>query len=173
MRLALSEQAPAVPGVPPALVARITRDYFAPAFAAGVAATLPTVAGPCAADPWCVGIFTDNEVALGQSLAQVLPYMDAYLLLPADAPGKLSLQAFLEDRYGGDVAGFNTTWGTALATFDDLQSLGALSPAPAAPPASPTGSAAQLADRRAFDAYVAEPSIASPTMRSARSRPTS
>src|SRR4029453_11405022 len=29
-------------------------------------------------------------------------------------------------------------------------------PAPAAPPASPTGSPAQIADRRAFDAYVAE-----------------
>jgi len=32
VRLALSEQAPAVPGVPAALVARITRDYFDPAF---------------------------------------------------------------------------------------------------------------------------------------------
>src|SRR5258705_1835 len=35
VRLALSEHAPAVPGVPPALVARITRDYFDPAFEAG------------------------------------------------------------------------------------------------------------------------------------------
>jgi agarase len=156
VRLALSEQAPAVPGVPPALVARITRDYFDPAFASGVAAALPSVAGPCAADPWCIGVFTDNELALGQSLAQVLPYMDAYLLLPANAPGKVALQAFLEERYAGDVAAFNATWGTALASFDDLQTLGSLSPAPAAVPASPTGSPAQIADRRAFDAHVAE-----------------
>jgi agarase len=156
VRLALSEQAPAVPGVPPALVDRVTRDYFDPAFETGVVATLPGVAGPCAADPWCIGVFTDNELALGQSLAQVLPYLDAYLLLPANAPGKIALQAFLAARYGNDVGAFNATWGLALRDFDAVQSLGALAPAPAAPPASPTGSAAQIADRRAFDAYVAE-----------------
>ena len=155
IRLGLSEHAPAVPGVPPAIVARITRDYFAPAFATGVAAALPGVAGACATDPWCIGVFTDNELALGASLAQVLPYMDAYLLLPPNAPGKLALQSFLEARYGGDVAGFNATWGLALASFADVQSLGALSPAPAGAPASPTGSAAQIAERRAFDAHVA------------------
>jgi hypothetical protein len=156
VRLALSEQAPAVPGVPTPLVARVTRDYFDPAFEAGVAAVVPGAAGPCAADPWCIGVFTDNELALGQSLAQVWPYLDAYLLLPPGAPGKRALQAFLEERYGGDIAAFNATWGLALASFDDVQTLGAVSPAPASPPASPTGSAAQVADRRAFDAAVAE-----------------
>lgn len=155
VRLALSEQAPAVPGVPPALVARVTRDYFDPAFETGVAATLPGVAGPCASDPWCVGVFTDNEVALGASLAQVLPFADAYLLLPPNAPGKRALQAFLEDRYGGDLAALNATWGLSLASFDDVQSLSALAPAPAAAPASPVGTPAQIADRRAFDAHVA------------------
>jgi agarase len=156
VRLNLSEQAPAVPGAPPALVARITRDYFDPAFETGVVAALPTVAGTCAGDPWCIGVFTDNEVALGASLAQVLPFADAYLLLPPNAPGKLALQAFLEDRYAGDVAAFNATWGVALGSFADVQALGALSPAPAAAPASPTGTPAQIADRRAFDAHVAE-----------------
>jgi hypothetical protein len=124
VRLALSEHAPPVPGVPTPLVARVTRDYFDPAFEAGVVATLPSVAGPCAADPWCIGVFTDNELALGQSLAQVWPYFDAYLLLPPDAPGKRALQAFLETRYGGDVSAFNATWGLALSSFDDLQTLG-------------------------------------------------
>ena len=153
--LALAANAPAVPGVPPPLVARVTRDYFDPAFATGVAATVATAAAPCAADPWCVGVFTENELGLNQSLAAVLPYLDAYLLLPSGAPGKVAAQAFLSDRYGGDVAAFNAVWGTALATFDDFQSLAALTPAPAAPPQRPTGSAAQIADRRAFDAYVA------------------
>jgi hypothetical protein len=156
VRLALSEQAPAVPGAPPAIVNRVTRDYFDPAFETGVAATLPGVAGTCATDPWCIGVFTDNEVALGQSLAQVLPFMDAYLLLPANAPGKLALQAFLEDRYGGDLAALNTAWGLALASFGEVQDLGELAPAPPPAPASPVGSAAQIADRRAFDAHVAE-----------------
>lgn len=153
--LALAASAPAVPGVPPPLVARVTRDYFDPAFASGVAANVASAAAPCAADPWCIGVFTENELGLNQSLAAVLPYLDAYLLLPAGAPGKVAAQAFLAARYGDDVAAFNAVWGTALASFDDVQSLAALSPAPASPPARPTGSAAQIADRRAFDAYVA------------------
>lgn len=153
--LALAANAPAVPGVPPPLVARVTRDYFDPAFPAGVAASVASAAAPCAADPWCIGVFTENELGLNQSLAAVLPYLDAYLLLPAGAPGKLAAQAFLADRYGGDVAAFNAAWGTALASFDDVQTLSALAPAPAVPPARPTGSAAQIADRRTFDAHVA------------------
>lgn len=153
--LALAATAPAVPGVPQPVVARVTRDYFDPAFPAGVAATVASNAAPCAADPWCIGVFTENELGLNQSLAAVWPYLDAYLLLPAGAPGKVAAQAFLAGRYGGDVAAFNAVWGTALASFDDVQSLAALAPAPAAPPARPTGSAAQIADRRAFDAHVA------------------
>lgn len=156
VRLALATHAPEVPGVPPPLVARQTRDYFDPAFAAGVAATVAAEVPPCAADPWCIGVFTDNEIPFNPSLAQVLPYLDAYLRLPAGAPGKLEAEAFLADRYGGDVAGFNATWGLSLASFADIQALSALAPAPASPPAPPVGSPAQLADRRAFDAHVAE-----------------
>jgi hypothetical protein len=153
--LALAANAPEVPGVPPPLVARVTRDYFDPAFPTGVAATVATAAAPCAADPWCIGVFTDNELGLNQSLALTLPYLDAYLLLPAGAPGKVAAQAFLAARYGGDVAAFNAAWGTALTTFDDVQSLAALSPAPASALDRPSGSPAQIADRRAFDADVA------------------
>lgn len=155
VRLGLSAYAPVVPGVPPAIVARETRDYFDPAFAAGVGANVSSLAGPCAADPWCIGIFPDNELALGQSLAQVWPYLDAYLLLPPGAPGKVAAQAFFAARYGNDVAAFNAVWGLSLASFDDLQSVSALLPAPASPPGRPTGSAAQIDDRRAFDAHVA------------------
>jgi len=155
VRLALSEYAPAVPGVPTPLVARVTRDYYDPAFAGGVTANIASLAGPCAADPWCIGVFTDNELGLNQSLAQVLPYLDSYLLLPAGAPGKLAVQSFLAARYGDDIAVFDAVWGLSLGSFDDLQSLTALAPAAAAPPARPTGSAAQIADRRAFDAVVA------------------
>jgi hypothetical protein len=153
--LTLAASAPEVPGVPPPLVARVTRDYFHPDFATGVAAAVAAEVPPCAADPWCLGVFTDNELGLNQSLAETLPYLDAYLLLPQGAPGKVAVQDFLAARYGGDVGALNATWGLALASFDDVQSLSALSPAPAVPPAPPTGSAAQQADRRAFDAHTA------------------
>src|SRR6185503_2793288 len=109
----------------------------------------------CAADPWCVGVSTENEMPLGQSLAQPFPYMDAYLLLPSGAPGKVALQTFLEERYAGDVGAFNAVWGLGLASFDDLQLVSALAPPVAIPPASPNDSPAQRADRRAFDAHVA------------------
>ena len=153
--LFLSRHAPEVAGVPPALVDRVTRDYYDASFASGVATEVGTAGPACAADPWCVGVFTENEMPLGQSLAQPFPYMDAYLLLPSGAPGKVALQAFLEARYAGDVGAFNAVWGLGLATFDDLQGVTSLTPAPSNPPASPTGSPAQIADRRAFDVEVA------------------
>ena len=112
MRLALSEHAPAVPGVPVALVPRITRDYFAPAFEAGVAADAATAGGACAADPGCVGLFTDNEVALGQSLAQPLPYMDAYLLLPPGAPA-IARSRLSSRRATPATRAFAAAWGDA------------------------------------------------------------
>jgi agarase len=104
IRMAMAENAPEVPGVPPPIVARVTRDYFDPAFESGVAADVTSIVVPCGADPWCLGIFTDNELGLNQSLAQSWPYLDSYLLLPASAPGKVAVQEFLTDRYGGDVA---------------------------------------------------------------------
>src|SRR5262249_41673263 len=143
--LRLSRSAPLVPGVPPGLVARETRDYFDPAFAAGVAAEVAADAVPCAADPWCLGVFTDNEIPLNQSLAQALPYLDAYLLLPPGAPGKVAAETFLAARYAGNVAAFDGVWHLGLASFDGIQQLSALAPAPAPPPASPPGTLAQQA----------------------------
>ena len=40
---------------------------------------------------------------------------DAYVRLPAKAPGKLALQTWLEQRYAGDVAPFNADWALSLA----------------------------------------------------------
>lgn len=154
--LTLSTHAPEVPGVPPALVSRITRDYFEPAFAAGVADEVAARIPACASDPWCLGVFPDNELALGQSLAQVLPYVDAYLLLPAGTPGKVALQDFLDDRYSSDISAFNAVWETSLQRFTDLQQVSVLTPDLVSPPNRPNDTPAQRADRRAFDAFVAE-----------------
>jgi agarase len=153
--LFLASNAPEVPGVPPPLVARVTRDYFDPAFAPGVLETVGRELLPCANDPWCLGVFTENELGLNQSLAQSFPYLDSYLLLPPGAPGKLAVQDFLAERYDDDIAAFNSAWGQALTSFDEVQELTGLEPAPAIPPASPVGSARQIDDRRVFDAVVA------------------
>jgi hypothetical protein len=114
--------APTVPGWPTGQTGHPVRDYFAPEFA-GAAAARAAAAAPCAADPWCVGVFTDNELPWGPSAIQYGDYVDAYMTLPAGAPGKLALQAFFAERYGGDVAAFDAVWGQSLAQFDDLQAL--------------------------------------------------
>ncbi|MDX2167585.1 MAG: beta-galactosidase [Deltaproteobacteria bacterium] len=144
--LQFSLRAPAVPGAPVGLTNLLIRDYFDPAYVTG-ATSEAGLAGTCAADPWCIGVFTDNEIGLLPGVAQTINYLDAYLLLAAGAPGKLALQAFVESRYA-DVAAFNTAWGTALASFTDIQALAAL-------PADAVAFPARAVDRRRFDGAVA------------------
>ena len=146
--LGFAQHAPAVPGVALGLTGLPVRDYFDDAFATG-AAIEASAAASCATDPWCLGVFTDNELGWGPGVALSLPLFDAYFRLPAGAPGKLALQSYLEDRYAGDVAQFNADWGLALASFADLQTLSTLVAD------WNTDSAARQAVRRAFTGIVA------------------
>jgi len=144
--LGFALHAPEVPGAPVGLSGKPIRDYFAAAYALG-AASEAALAAPCAADPWCIGVFTDNEIGLMPGVAQTINYLDAYLLLPAGAPGKLALQATLAAQHA-DIAAFNAAWGTALADFADLQGLAAL-------PADAAAFPARAIARRHFDGVVA------------------
>lgn len=119
--------APSLDDTPLAGFARPLRDFFDPAFAEQAA---DTAAGAvtCAGEPLCVGVFTDNELNWGPSPTQTTTYLDAYMRLPAGAPGKVALQAFLEARYDGDVDALNTTWALDLGAFDDIQDLTTLRP---------------------------------------------
>jgi hypothetical protein len=148
--LGLQAAAPAVPGWPAGASSQHIRDYFVPEFPSGVAERAEG-ARPCAADPFCVGVFTDNEMPWGPSAIQVGTHVDAYMTLPPGAPGKLALQAFFEERYGRDIAAFNAAWGQQLTTFADLQDTDTLGEA-GDPQCEP---AARIADRRAFTATVA------------------
>jgi hypothetical protein len=123
--LGFAGHAPEVPGVLQSLTGQRLRDYFAPQFTTGATAEAEGARG-CAADAFCVGVFSDNELGWGPGIAQTLPYLDAYLRLPAGAPGKVALQAFFEQLYAGDVAAFNAVWNQHLTTFDDLQALPSL-----------------------------------------------
>ncbi len=146
--LLFAQHAPAISGVANGLTGQPMRDYFAPAFAAG-ATTEALAATSCATDPWCIGVFTDNELGWGPGVALSVPLLDGYVKLPAGAPGKLALQSFFAARHA-DVAAFNAVWGTALASFDDVQTLTAL------PADWGTGPAAREADRHAFTGVVAQ-----------------
>lgn len=147
--LGFARHAPAVPGVPLGFTGQPVRDYFHPSFVAG-ASVEAAGAASCAADPWCIGVYSDNELGWGPPVVLSLPLFDAYFRLPAGAPGKLALQSYLEARYGGDVAAFNADFALSLASFDDVQAM-------TAPPSSWNGDApARQAVRRAFSGVVAE-----------------
>ena len=117
--------APAVPGWPAGFTGLRPHDVFDPSFPAAAQAYAQGFAS-CAENPWCIGVYTDNELAWGPGIVQAGTWVDAYMTLPPGAPGKLALQAFFEERYGGDIAVFNEVWGTRLERFDELQELNAL-----------------------------------------------
>jgi agarase len=146
--LSLNRAAPPVPGWPTGQTGQAIRDYFDPAFEGALAARIEG-ARPCAENPWCIGVFTDNELPWGRSVLQIGTYVDAYLTLPPGAPGKRELQAFFEERYG-DVAAFNAAWSMGLASFDEIQQLtGVEDDEPFC------NEAGRRADRQAFVARVA------------------
>lgn len=147
--LGFAQHAPAVPGVANGLTGQPVRDYFAPAFVSGATAEAANAAS-CAADPWCIGVYSDNELGWGPPLIITQPLFDAYFRLPSGAPGKLALQAYLETRYGGDVAGFNADFALSLASFDDVQAM------PSLAASWSTDGPARQAVRRAFTGVVAE-----------------
>ncbi|RIL04756.1 MAG: hypothetical protein DCC71_12970 [Proteobacteria bacterium] len=147
--LALASGAPEIAGTAAPPLGGPLRDFFDPAFAAGAAAGAAS-ARECADDPWCIGVYSDNELPWGPHFRQRLPFVDAYLKLPAGAPGKRALQAFFEARWAGDLAAFNAAWRTSLADWDELQDLDAL-PVDFSADTPPT-----RADRMAFRGHVAE-----------------
>lgn len=99
------------------------RDVFDPD-AEQLAATLAAEGGllrRCAADPWCIGAYVENEVPYAPSLIAGGGHLEAYLSLPPGSPAKVALQEFFEVRHAGDVASFNQVWGTQFLSFDALQ----------------------------------------------------
>jgi hypothetical protein len=140
---------------------KVRRDVFATdAGARARAIARSTLVTRCADDPWCIGVFVENEQPYAPAVAVGGSHLDVYVSQPAGSPGKVELQRFLAERHGNDIASFNEAWGTSLDSFDGLQALSALG-------ACPTGAgidddrctfaepADRFADRVAFEAHVA------------------
>ncbi len=81
----------------------------------------------CASDPWCIGVFNENEQPYAPAIYAGGTHLDVYLSQPAGAPGKSALQRFFMHRYGTqNPRRFNQVWGTSLQRWSDFQLLSAL-----------------------------------------------
>lgn len=87
-------------------------DPFDPDFEASLRRTLKGLAAQ-REDPWCVGIFIDNEIDWAGDLA---PYLFA---ARPDRPAKHALRDHLKAQYG-DIATLNQAWGTSLDSWHEL-----------------------------------------------------
>ena len=81
----------------------------------GVRAPADPFIQQCQGDPWCYGVFVDNELPWGAGRSRPGPHLDAYASLPAGSPGKLAMEWFFAARYRGDVAAFNAAWGLGVS----------------------------------------------------------
>ncbi|MHC4146491.1 MAG: beta-galactosidase, partial [Planctomycetota bacterium] len=73
--------------------------------------------GGFASDPWCIGIFVDNEMpwGWGDEISLAL----ASLASPSDQPAKITFLEDLKNKYK-EVRNLNDAWGTNHASWNDL-----------------------------------------------------
>ncbi|MCC7490741.1 MAG: hypothetical protein IT204_00250 [Fimbriimonadaceae bacterium] len=90
-------------------------DPFDPVTVAKVDEVLGTSLPANANEPLVIGYFLANEQAW-EDLPRVIPQLKG-------APAKLELVKQLRAKYP-DIAAFNTAWGTAVGSFDDLAGTG-------------------------------------------------
>jgi len=93
-------------------------DVFSPIFAQAARAQADKLCRPHAADPYLIGYLSDDRLAWTPPGGGDL--VDAYLAMPDDTPGRTRLLSLLSERYGGDIAAFNATWGLSAGSFADL-----------------------------------------------------
>ncbi len=68
-------------------------------------------------DPWCLGVFVDNELKWGVKWAPKIP--EQILTAPPDQPSKSAFAEMLKNKYG-PIENLNKAWGTNFPGFDDL-----------------------------------------------------
>lgn len=91
-------------------------DPFDASFRETLRRQMAAKAGQSAGDPWCLGFFSDNEIAWGDdtSLAK------AALRSPPDQPAKIVFIKTLEAKYQ-NIAALNAAWKTAYLSWDAVR----------------------------------------------------
>ncbi len=94
----------------------IISDPFAPGFKESLEQTLRSRVEE-AGDPWCLGVFVDNELKWGVKWAPKIP--EQILTAPAGQPAKRVLAERMSDRYGS-IEQLNASWGTSFRDWQQL-----------------------------------------------------
>ena len=66
-------------------------------------------------DPWCLGVFVDNELKWGVKWAAKIP--EQIQTAPEDQPAKLAFVGRMKSRYG-TIENLNGAWGTSFGDWD-------------------------------------------------------
>ena len=90
-------------------------DVFDPKFTETVRREMDGKKDASAGDPWCLGYFSDNEMSWGDNTSLAV----AALKSPPEQAAKKVFVADLQAKYG-DIAGLNTAWSTAHASWAAL-----------------------------------------------------
>lgn len=90
-------------------------DPFDASFREGVKRSMAGKRGKSAGDAWCLGYFSDNEMAWGDDVSLAL----AALQSPPDQPAKRVFLEQLRKTYG-DIAKLNAAWGVTHPSWEDL-----------------------------------------------------
>ncbi len=90
------------------------KDVFDPDFTARAKAAFASIK-EAADDPWCVGVYVDNELAWGDTTGLALGTLKS----PPEQAAKQEMLKDLKAKYG-DIAKLNTAWGTTHASWEAL-----------------------------------------------------
>ena len=121
----------------------LTPDVFDPAFERAVRARAARELARLKDDPWCIGVFTDNELSWGPDWRTTSTLLERAMALPSGAPGKVVAVKVLKARYAADPRRFETLYGLPPGSYQAMADLKAL-PQVRTPEA--------LADERAYQA---------------------
>ncbi|MFO0960004.1 MAG: beta-galactosidase [Isosphaeraceae bacterium] len=99
-------------------------DPFDPKFAEDVAKAIAPVAKAIQGDPWCVGVFVDNELSWGAD-GEAGRYGLALGALAArpDSPAHRAFLDLLRKRYGS-IDKLNASWNSKFESWDELDRAG-------------------------------------------------
>lgn len=98
-------------------------DVFDPVFAQSADQTARRVAQEVKNNPWCVGVFIDNEKSFGRSETKNSLYGIVINTLTrdgADVPTKAHFTAMMKNKYQ-DIALLNKAWGKSVSSWTEFE----------------------------------------------------